>query len=87
MEQDLNTLLDAVAKNVLQLTESITELIGQLKENKCAPEETPKEDRRGESWQLHDGFGSSHTSWCKYCEDNSIQIIRPGKFQCYRCSN
>ena len=34
---------------------------------------------------LDDGFGTLHDPICPDCKTNSMQIVRPGKTQCYKC--
>ena len=34
---------------------------------------------------ISDGFGSSISAWCPMCGGKTMQVVRPGKFQCTKC--
>jgi len=34
---------------------------------------------------IEDGFGSAWSARCPYCNQNSMQVVRPGKVQCGEC--
>ena len=34
---------------------------------------------------IYDGFGSSVSVVCPMCGDRTMQVVRPGKFQCSEC--
>lgn len=91
MEQDLNILLDAVAKNVQQLTESITELIGHLRKDKrgrgmfdsSGPDQ--KSSKEGQL-TITDGYDNIWDKQCPNCHEFTRQVVRPGKIQCANCN-
>ena len=35
---------------------------------------------------IDDGFGSSVSRWCPKCHGRTMQVVRPGSFQCPDCS-
>lgn len=34
---------------------------------------------------IEDGFGNSISAYCPQCGGRTMQIVRPGKFQCWEC--
>lgn len=34
---------------------------------------------------IDDGFGNICSAWCPTCKRKSMQVVRPGKFQCGYC--
>ena len=34
---------------------------------------------------IDDGFGNTCSAWCPTCKRKSMQVVRPGKFQCSYC--
>jgi len=34
---------------------------------------------------VEDGFGSAVCAWCPKCGQKTMEVVRPGKFQCTNC--
>ena len=46
---------------------------------------TTKSKRKNKPKMLDDGFGNIWVNWCDKCKSPSLEIVRPGKVQCYKC--